>query len=48
MLCESLFHVLVEQAVISRENAIEAIDGVVDLAHQMGRAARAPAGTVRP
>jgi hypothetical protein len=36
MLCESLFHVLVEQGVISRENAIEAINGVVDLAHEMG------------
>jgi hypothetical protein len=35
MVCESLFHVVVEQGVISREDVIEAISGVVDLAHEM-------------
>ena len=31
MLCESLFHVLVEQQIITREQAIEAIEGVAEL-----------------
>ena len=31
MLCESLLHVLVEEAVLSREKAIEVIDVVADL-----------------
>jgi hypothetical protein len=34
MLCESLFHLLVEQGVISRDKAIEAIDGVAELIHE--------------
>jgi hypothetical protein len=35
MLCESLFHILVEQGVISQEEALEAIGGVADLAEEM-------------
>jgi hypothetical protein len=35
MLCESLFHVLVEQQIITREQAIEAIEGVAELAREM-------------
>ena len=34
MLSESLFHLLVEQGVISREKAIEAIDGIAELIHE--------------
>jgi hypothetical protein len=34
MLCESLFHVLVEQHVITRETAIEAIEGVAELTRE--------------
>ena len=32
MLCESILHILVEEGVISKEKALEAIDGVVELA----------------
>lgn len=31
MLCESLFHLLVEQGVLSQQQVIEAIDGVAEL-----------------
>jgi hypothetical protein len=31
MLCESLFHLLVEQGVLSQQTALEAIDGVAEL-----------------
>jgi hypothetical protein len=31
MLCESLFHVLVEEGVLSNERVIEAIEGVADV-----------------
>lgn len=31
MLCESLLHVLVEQGVLPRQTALEAIDGVAEL-----------------
>ena len=32
MLCESILHILVEEGVISKEKALEAINGVVELA----------------
>jgi len=32
MLCESLFHVLVEQQIITREQAIEAIEAIEGIA----------------
>jgi hypothetical protein len=35
MLCESLLHVLVEEGVISKETALNAINGVVELARSM-------------
>jgi hypothetical protein len=31
MLCESLLHVLIEQGVLSRQQAIEAIEGIAEL-----------------
>jgi hypothetical protein len=34
MLCESILHILVEEGVISNEKALEAIDGVVELARE--------------
>jgi hypothetical protein len=34
MLCESLFHVLVEQQIITREQAIEAIEGIAELTRE--------------
>jgi hypothetical protein len=37
MLCESLLHVLVEQHVITRETAIEAIDGIAELTREMAQ-----------
>ncbi len=36
MLCESLLHVLVEERVIPKEKAIEAIEGVAELMREMG------------
>ena len=38
MLCESLLHVLVEQHVITQEKAIEAIDGIAELTHEIAQA----------
>ena len=35
MLCESLLHLLVEQRVITRETATEAIEGVAELTREM-------------
>ncbi|HEX4616048.1 MAG TPA: hypothetical protein VH230_09055 [Stellaceae bacterium] len=35
MLCESLLHLLVERQIITRADAIDAIDGVAELAHEM-------------
>jgi hypothetical protein len=35
MLCESLIHLLVEEGVIAKHKAIEAIEGVADLASEM-------------
>jgi hypothetical protein len=37
MLCESLLHILVEQHVITREKAIEALDGVAELTREMAQ-----------
>ena len=34
MLCESILHLLVEEGVISKEKALDAIDGVVELARE--------------
>ena len=34
MLCESLLHLLVEEGVITKTKAIEAIDGVAELARE--------------
>jgi len=36
MLCESLFHLLVEQGVLSQQTALEAIDGVAELIEETG------------
>ena len=38
MLCETLFHLLVEQGVITKEKAIEAIEGVAELTREMAEA----------
>jgi hypothetical protein len=35
MLCESLIHLLVEEGVIAKEKAIEAVEGVAELACEM-------------
>jgi hypothetical protein len=35
MFCESLLHVLVEQCVITRDTAIEALEGVAELTREM-------------
>ena len=35
MLCESLFHVLVEEGVITKAKAMEAIEGVAELTREM-------------
>jgi hypothetical protein len=35
MLCESLFHVLVEEGVITKAKAIEAIEGIAELTREM-------------
>ena len=37
MLCESLLHILVEQHVITREKAIEALDGLAELTREMAQ-----------
>ena len=34
MLCESILHLLVEERVISKERALDAINGVVELARE--------------
>ena len=34
MLCESILHILVEEGVISKERALDAINGVVELARE--------------
>jgi hypothetical protein len=35
MLCETLFHVLVEEGIITKAKAIEAIEGVAELTREM-------------
>ena len=35
MLCESLLHLLVERQIITRADAIDAIDGIAELTHEM-------------
>jgi hypothetical protein len=35
MLCESLFHILVEEGVITKAKAMEAIEGVAELTREM-------------
>jgi hypothetical protein len=45
MLCESILHILVEEGVISTERALDAINGVVELAREndgIGQHPRAP------
>jgi hypothetical protein len=34
MLCESILHILVEEGVVSKDKALEAINGVVELARE--------------
>ena len=34
MLCESILHIIVEEGVISKERALDAINGVVELARE--------------
>ncbi len=41
MLCESLLHVLVEERVITKEKAIEAIEGVAELMCEMAQGSTA-------
>lgn len=43
MLCESLIHLLVEEGVIAKYKAIEAIEGVAELASEMAVNGSAPA-----
>ena len=42
MLCESILHILVEERVISKERALDAINGVVELAREKRRDRRTP------
>jgi hypothetical protein len=44
MLCESLFHLLVEEGVITKEKAIEAIEGVAELTREMAETGPPDAG----
>ncbi|MFZ2079024.1 MAG: hypothetical protein WAV38_20720 [Xanthobacteraceae bacterium] len=37
MLCESLIHLLVEEGVITKEKALEAIESVAELAREMSK-----------
>jgi hypothetical protein len=45
MLCESLLHVLVEEKVISREKALEAIEGIAELVREIDERRGGPAKT---
>ena len=47
MLCESLIHLLVEEGVIAKHKVIEAIEGVAELACEMGANGSASAGKKR-
>ena len=42
MLCESLFHLLVEEGVITKAKAMEAIEGVAELTREMAKAGNPP------
>jgi hypothetical protein len=46
MLCESLIHLLVEEGVIAKQKAIEAVEGVAELACEMAERDAKP-GTKR-
>jgi hypothetical protein len=45
MLCESILHILVEEGVISKEKALEAIDGVVELARANDEVGQRPSAS---
>jgi hypothetical protein len=47
MLCESLIHLLVEEGVIAKHKAIEVIEGVAELASEMGANGATSAGRKR-
>ena len=47
MMCESLIHLLVEEGVIAKHKAIEAIEGVAELASEMALSGSASAGRGR-
>jgi hypothetical protein len=40
MLCESILHILVEEGVVSKDKALEAITGVVELARENDKIGR--------
>lgn len=42
MLCESILHLLVEERLISKERALEAIDGVVELVREIEETGKSP------
>ena len=45
MLCESILHILVEDGVISKEKALAAIDGVVELARENDEVGQRPSAS---
>jgi hypothetical protein len=45
MLCESILHLLVEEGVISKEKALDAIDGVVELARANDEVGQRPSAS---
>jgi hypothetical protein len=47
MLCESLLHILVEEGVITKEKAIDAIETVAEVTRQMAENGKGPR-TARP
>ena len=42
MLCESLFHLLVEEGIITKAKAMETIEGVAELTREMTKAGNPP------
>lgn len=42
MLCESLLHLLVEEGIIAKTKAIEAIGGVAEMAREISMTGRRP------
>lgn len=46
MLCESLFHLLVEEGVITKAKAMEAIEGVAELTREMAEAGNPIASSI--